>query len=99
MTPQTNEETRTALAWRRTALALIVLSLVIIKLIDWTGPGLGAVLGFACIAVAAVVVGFAEQGLHRMGGEGARPILALIAATATLIMILAAAGLVLAITA
>jgi uncharacterized membrane protein YidH (DUF202 family) len=99
MTPTTNEQVRTALAWRRTALALVILSLAIVKLIDWTGPGGGAVLGFACVVVAAVIVGFAEHGVRRMGEEASRPILPLISATAMLIMILAAAGMVLAITA
>ena len=75
MTPTTNEQVRTALAWRRTALALVVLSLAIVKLIDWTGPGVGAVLGFACLVVAALIVGFAEQGVRRMGEDASRPIL------------------------
>jgi hypothetical protein len=51
------------------------------------------------VVVAAVIVGFAEHGVRRMGEEASRPILPLISATAMLIMILAAAGMVLAITA
>lgn len=90
---------RTALAWRRTALALVGLSLVILQVIDWTGAVAGVVLGFVCLVVAAVIVSFAEQGVRRMSEAAPRPVFALISATAMLIMILAATGLVLAITA
>ena len=90
---------RTALAWRRTALALVGLSVVILQVIDWTGAVAGAVLGFACLMAAAVVVGIAEHGVRRMSDGASRPVFALISATAVLIMFLAATGLVLAITA
>jgi len=91
--------TRTVFAWRRTALSLVGLCIAAVKVTEWSGGYAWVVFGSGSLIAACVVVAYAELGVRRYNRAGQRPVFELLTATASLILILAVAGLVLAVTA
>ena len=90
---------RTALAWRRTAFGQIGVCLVAFKVMDLVGPGAAGGVALVGLFAAALLIGYAEQGVRRLPSNQPRPVLSLLSATAAVITCLAAAGVVLAATA
>jgi len=90
---------RTALAWRRTALVLLGLCLVGIKLSDVDGTRVAIAVAFVALVAAGVVIGYAEQGVRHLPRTGQRPVFALLLGTAAVAAGLALVGVVLVISA
>jgi hypothetical protein len=87
------------LAWRRTALGQIGVCLVAFKVMDLVGPAAAGGAALVGLGAAALLIGYAEQGVRRLPSNQPRPVLSLLTATAGVIVCLAAAGVVLAATA
>ncbi|MGM1060424.1 DUF202 domain-containing protein [Saccharothrix sp. Mg75] len=82
---------RTALAWRRTALALVAGSLVAVRLVD---PPVGPWAGGAGLVATGLLWAAAERRGRALCGRGTRPGAGLLLATALLTAAVAALGVV-----
>jgi hypothetical protein len=96
---ETRPRSRTTLAWRRTGFGLFGVCLVGLKLTDLAGVAAATVLAVVGLCAAGLVVGFAEGGVKRLSGPGARAVFPLLLATTVVVVSFALVGVVLSISA
>ena len=90
---------RTALAWRRTALGLVALSLAVAKLADVTSTAVPVTIAVVALVSASVLITYAERGVHALPSGGHRPVGQLLFGSVVVVTILALTGVVMTVSA